>query len=71
MLPKASYLCILFDKEEILYSICNAGKKVKRQTRHLALLEEYSFKLYKKVYRCLSDQNNKILWNYSGSFIGR
>ena len=54
MLPKASSLAVicdeLFDKEEILYSICNAMEKkvIACKLDNTTLLEEYSFKLYKK-----------------------
>jgi BirA family biotin operon repressor/biotin-[acetyl-CoA-carboxylase] ligase len=71
MLPKASSLAVidvLFDKEEILYSICNAmEKKVKpRHNSQYCFLEEYSFKRYDTM--PFSDQNEKFYGNYSQEF---
>ncbi|MFV8363357.1 biotin--[acetyl-CoA-carboxylase] ligase [Flavobacterium sp. ZT3P35] len=74
MLPKASSLAlicdVLFDKEEILYSICNAMEKkvIACKLDNTTLLEEYSFKLYKKgIPMPFSDQNKQ---NFMGIILG-
>ena len=74
MLPKASSLAVicdeLFDKEEILYSICNAMEKkvIACKLDNTTLLEEYSFKLYKKgIPMPFSDQNKQ---NFMGIIQG-
>lgn len=74
MLPKASSLAVicdeLFDKEEILYSICNVMEKkvIACKLDNTTLLEEYSFKLYKKgIPMPFSDRNKQ---NFMGIIHG-